>query len=357
MKAARRVIEAALAATLAFSAAHASVAADSPTPAEVKRTLGGPVLTPLTEFGSGLAAGSTIGPGGALYVTDPNAGSVVRIDRTTGTTSTYAEGLPPQVLGVGGAMDVEFIGHTAYVLVTTVGGDIVGGGAIGDATVGIYRLDRDSRFRVIADIGGWSVDHPPATDFFITTGVQYAMQRHGRGFLVTDGHHNRVLRVGLDGRITEDRAFGNIVPTGSETIGPVVLTAQAGPLPHNPEDGKVVASVHRWGTPIDIGHGASLLVDVEFSPRAGLYALSQGQWDGVAEGSPAFPNTGRLDKVDRHGDLVPVVDGDGNELVLDRPTSLELVGDTAYVVGLAGSIVKIENLRHDTKRARFLPTG
>ena len=105
-----------------------------------------------------------------------------------------------------------------------------------------------------------------------------------------------------------------------------------------------MASVRRRGTPIDIAHGASLLVDVEFDPRAGLYALSQGQWDGVAEGSPAWPDTGRLVTVDPHGDLVPVVDADGSEIVLDRPTSLELVGDTAYVVGLGGTIVKIENL-------------
>ena len=77
---------------------------------------------------------------------------------------------------------------------------------------------------------------------------------------------------------------------------------------------------------------------------AGLYALSQGQWDGVAEGSPAVPNTGRLVKVDRHGGLVPVVDALGSEIVLDRPTSLELVGNTAYVVGLTGTVVKVKNL-------------
>ena len=95
---------------------------------------------------------------------------------------------------------------------------------------------------------------------------------------------------------------------------------------------------------VEIARGASLLVDVEFSPRAGLYALSQGQWDGVAEGSPALSNTGRLVRVSRHGELVPVRDADGSEIVLDRPTSLELVGDTAYVVGLAGTVVTIENL-------------
>ena len=49
----------------------------------------------------------------------------MRIDRQTGDVPLFADGLPPQVLGIGGAMDVAFIGHTAYVLVTMVGGDIV----------------------------------------------------------------------------------------------------------------------------------------------------------------------------------------------------------------------------------------
>lgn len=344
MRVRRIAFAAALVVMLAPSAAPAGAAPDATKDAVAKRTAQGPVLAPLAEFGSGLASGSTIGPDGALYVTDPNAGSVLRVDRRTGATSTYAEGLPPKVLGVGGAMDVEFIGRTAYVLVTLVGGDVIGGGPIGDATVGIYRVGRHGHFNVIADIGQWSVDHPPATDFFITTGVQYALQRQGRGFLVTDGHHNRVLRVGPNSHIAEVRTFGNLVPTGLETIGPGVLTAQAGPLPHDPEDGRVVAFLRRWGGVVEIAQGASLLVDVEFSSRAGLYALSQGEWDGVAEGSPALPGTGRLIQVSRHGDLVPVRDADGSEIVLDRPTSLELVGDTANVVGLSGTVVKITNL-------------
>jgi hypothetical protein len=87
-----------------------------------------------------------------------------------------------------------------------------------------------------------------------------------------------------------------------------------------------------------------MLVDVELGSGLDLYALSQGQWDGVAEGTPAAPETGRLVKLDRRGALVPVVDGDGNELVLDRPTSLELIGSTAYVVGLPGTIVEIKDL-------------
>ena len=197
----------------------------------------------------------------------------------------------------------------------------------------------------IADIGAWSVDHPPATDYFITTGVQYALQRYGDGFLVTDGHHNRVLRVGLDGTIDELIAFDNIVPTGLETFGPVVLMAQAGPLPHPPEDGKVVA----FGPSSDDRRRhrrrrqPARRRRVRPPPTA-LRALPGTMGRRRRRHPRANPDTGRLVKVDRHGDLVPVVDGDGNELVLDRPTSLELIGDTAYVVGLAGTIVKIDNL-------------
>ena len=82
--------------------------------------------------------------------------------------SLFADGLPPQVLGIGGPMDVAFVGRNAYVLVTMVGGDILGGPHIGDDTVGVYRLNRDGSFIVIADIGAWSAAPPPATDYFIT---------------------------------------------------------------------------------------------------------------------------------------------------------------------------------------------
>ena len=87
-----------------------------------------------------------------------------------------------------------------------------------------------------------------------------------------------------------------------------------------------------------------MLIDVERGPHGKLYALSQGQWDGVGEGSPAKPNTGRLVIVKRDGSLKPVVDRRGQELVLDRPTSMEFVGHTAYVVSVVGKVYKIANL-------------
>ena len=87
-----------------------------------------------------------------------------------------------------------------------------------------------------------------------------------------------------------------------------------------------------------------MLIDVERGPHGKLYALSQGRWNGVGEGSPALPNTGRLVIVKRDGSLTPVVDRHGRALVLDRPTSMEFVGNTAYVVSIDGNVYKVANL-------------
>ena len=146
-------------------AVAAAVLAASVTPAGAEATRGSPVVRPLATFGSGYASGSTVGPDGALYVTDPNAGAVLRVDRRTGAVTTFARGLPPKVLDIGGAMDVAFVGRTAYVLVTLVGGDVIGGPHIGDATVGIYRLGATAASRRSpTSVRGRSPTHrPPPT--------------------------------------------------------------------------------------------------------------------------------------------------------------------------------------------------
>ena len=144
-------------------------------------------------------------------------------------------------------MEFVFLDGVAYALVTLVGAD-VGGSSI----VGIYRMDGPQNSTVIADIGAFSEAHPPDTDYFVPTGVQYALETFDGGFLVTDGHHNRVLRVSLDGEIDVLQAFDNIVPTGLEVRGRTIYMAELGPAPNHPEDGKVVAfnsaspNLRRW---------------------------------------------------------------------------------------------------------------
>jgi hypothetical protein len=290
-----------------------------------------------TRLVTGLAggSGSTVGPDGALYVTEGLAGRVSRVDPRTGAVTTYASGLPPSIVGIGGAIDVVFKRGTAYVLVTLVGTDVGG-----NDVVGIYRVDGPSQFTVIADIGAFVLAHPPATAFDIPTGVQYAIEKFRNGFVVTDGHHNRVYRVSLDGTVRELIAFGNIVPTGLEIRDGTVFMAEAGPVPHLPRNGRIVKFRAGSNAVTEVARGGRLLVDVEFG-AGGRFALSQGHFTpGNPAGSPADPNTGRLLKVA----------GDGFRAVawrLNQPTSLELIGRNAYVVTLGGEIWRIRLGDHD----------
>lgn len=294
----------------------------------------GPTATQLVTGLEG-GSGSTVGPGRALYVTEAEAGRISRVDPTTGDVTTFASGLPTRIPPFpGGAVDVAFIGKTAYALVTLVGPD-VGGSDV----VGIYRVDGPESFTVVADIGAFSMTHLPPYPVDVPTGVQYALETYRGGFLVTDGHHNRMLRVTLDGEVTEFRVFGNIVPTGLAVSGNTVYMAEAGPVPHDPADGKVVSFGPKLtATETEIASGAPLLVDVEFGRGRSLYALSQGLFSGGPPGAPALPNTGSLVKVNQDGTFTVVAEG------LDRPTSLEVIGNTAYVVTLTGEIWRFDSV-------------
>ncbi len=278
--------------------------------------------TPVASLPSG--SGSAIGPGGALYVASPVDGTIYRIDRQTHVVSPFHTGLPLPIFPVGGVMDVAFQGSTAYALVTIVGPDVGGGD-----TVGIYRLDDATSATPVVDIGSWSIAHPPVPEFFIPSGVQYAFAAYRGGFLVTDGHHNRILWVDPAGSISELSTFDDIVPTGLETRGETVLVGEAGPTPHLPGTGRVVAVDARTGAEEGVvSAGTPLLVDVKRGRGSSLYTLGQGYFvPGHEDGSPAEPDTGVLMRVLDHGGVAPVTTG------LDRPTSFEVVGDTAYVVG------------------------
>jgi hypothetical protein len=313
--------------------AAALIAMITPSAASVRRPCEGPTATRLVTGLVEGAKGSTIGPDGALYVTEGAAGRISRADPQTGDITTFASGLPPAIISIGGPIDVTFIDNVAYVLVTLVSPDV--GGSHVD---GIYRVDGPDSFTVVADIGAFNLANPPPTPFDVPTGLQYALQTFRGGFLVTDGHLNRVLRVTLDGEITVSIQFDNIVPTGLEVRGNTIYMAEAGPVPHLPQDGKVVSFGPNSPTATEVASGAPLLVDVEFGGGR-LYALSQGIFPvGSPPATPALPNTGELVKVNRDGNFTVITDG------LDRPTSLEFIGNTAYVVTLTGEIWKIHGV-------------
>ncbi len=279
------------------------------------------------------ALGSTIGPGGDLFVVEGAVGQIARIDPKTGEKSVFASGLPPWIIGLGGVSDVVFIGVTAYALVTLVGPQF------GSADInGIYRIDGPDSYTIIADLGQYSLDNPPVPDFFVDMGVQYAIDVFHGAFLVTDGHHNRLLHVTTDGEISEFRAFDNIVPTGLEVHGNTIYMGEAGPVPHVPEEGKVISFTPQSTSTTEIASGMRLLVDVEMNRGQTLFGLSQGVWNEEGEGSPAYPETGALYRINADGSISLVV-GE-----LNLPSSLEFIKNKAYIINLAGEVWTIDNV-------------
>ena len=297
--------------------------------------------TTWTEPHLGAASGSAVGPGGALYVPQPAAGEIWRVDPRSGETTLFAQGLPQRFPGLpfGGVMDVAFYGSTAYALVTVVEPGLV---ACDPGLIGIYRVDGPSRSTLVADIGAFACDNPPPTAFALPTGVQYALEPFRGGFLVTDGHHNRVYRVALDGAVTQMIQFGDIVPTGLALRGNTIYRAEAGPVPHEPQDGKIVSFQPGSSSATTVAAGARLAVDVEIGRGQTLFALSQGTFpcggDPSCAGSPASHDTGALLRANPGGTMTTVADE------LDQPSSLEIIGNTAYVVTLGGDIVKIDDI-------------
>jgi len=286
----------------------------------------------------GVSLGSATGPGGDLFVPDGNTGTIYRIDPKTGDQTTFASGLPQLVpaVGIGGVTDVAFIGGIAYALVSMVDDpNLFPTGRVN----GIYRIDGPNSYTIIADIGAFNLANPPTGfAFFVSTGVLYSIQPYHGGFLVTDGHLNRVLWVTLDGEISILQQFGDVVPTGLAVHGNQIYLSQAGPVPHLPENGKVVTFSGNSSTVSNVASGAPLLVDVEFGRGQTLFALSQGPGAGDPEGSPAVPNTGSLVRVNADGTLSVIVDE------LNRPTSLEIIGNTAYIITLAGDVWAVDNI-------------
>jgi hypothetical protein len=301
-----------------------------------------------TLLASGLigSIGGGIGPDRALYVPQGGLGEITRIDIATGDTSTYASGLPAAfpLVGIGGPMDVAFIGRTAYVLVSLVG-DPAFGGAEKD---GIYRVNRDGTVELVADLGQFNQDNPPPLgsldpsppegqfNYFLVNGVQYALQRSGDGFLVSDGHLNRILHVNRRG-ISIVKSYGDVVPTGMATAGGRLYLAQTGPIVDDEEIGGVTSfHLYRHSWDRTVASDISMAVDVEFGPHGQLYALSQGAYGGGDPGAPAAPNTGQLLKINGDGSATVLADG------INRPTSLHFLGSTALVVTLAGDVWKFD---------------
>lgn len=77
--------------------------------------------------------------------------------------------------------------------------------------------------------------------------------------------------------------------------GNTITMAEAGPVPHDPAGGKVVAFAPDASNVVEVASGALLLVDVAFGRGRTLFALSPGDFPaGGSPGAPALADTGSL---------------------------------------------------------------
>jgi hypothetical protein len=134
-----------------------SLAKTDPANSLANRKLAQLSLQKLFVSGLGGGVGSTIGPGGDLFVPDSKAGTILRIDPKTGNYTIFASGLPQLIPAVdpriGGVSDVAFLGGKAYALVTLVDDPLFPTGQVN----GIYQIDGPNSYTIIADIGAFNI--------------------------------------------------------------------------------------------------------------------------------------------------------------------------------------------------------
>lgn len=271
------------------------------------------------------SVGAAIGPDGALYVAEGAVGQIRRVSLANGSPSVFAANLPIQVIPLGGVIGVAFHGQTAYALVTLVH-------PFGAGVDGIYRIEADGSYTIIADLGAFSVANPPPPgfDYFVDSGLHFAIEAVDDGFLVSDGHLNRVLHVTLAGAIRVVEQFGNVAPAGLIEQDNVIYMAEVGPVPHDAGDGRIEA--FSWFEPRLVAAGMPMIVDVAMGDQGRLFALSQGDFAGGNPGDPAAPDTGRLLEVRPDGTFRVLAEG------IDRPSAVNVHGPHAIVVTLTGEV-------------------
>jgi hypothetical protein len=142
----------------------------------------------------------------------------------------------------------------------------------------------------------------------------------------------------MGGAVTELLQLENVVPTGLSLHGNTIYLAETGPVPHDPQTGKVVAvDSNTWATAA-VASGAPLLLDVQGGRGTKLLGLSQGSGTGAPAGAPAAPNTGSLVEVNDDGTFTTI------DAPLNLPASMQIVGNDAYIVSLDGNVYRVNGV-------------
>jgi plastocyanin len=205
-----------------------------------------------------------------------------------------------------GIMDVAILDGELYAL---SGG---GGASWGrpESPNGVYRILGDGTWELVADLGGWLANNPPAVIpwDYDPGGSWFDLEAGAERLWVTEAVAGMVLTVTPAGDIEliADLSEGHLVPTGLALADDG--TAYVGfetTVPY-PDGGSKVVAISPDGTVTDQWTGLTAVTDVVLGPDGALYAAEMAT-DNLDEEPYLRPESGRIVRQTSPDTLEPVV--------------------------------------------------
>jgi hypothetical protein len=280
-----------------------------------------------------------------------------------GCPVTVADGLPSYVDGTGGVVgvsDVAMLGGQLYA--TVDGGGAVHGNP--DQPAGLYRINADGTFEVVADLSAWMRANPvaerPQGDNDPDGEVWHLLPTADESaFWVIETNQGQLLQITPAGAVTRmaDLSAGHPVSTGlAAAPDGGVYVGDLTAFPFLDEAAKVI-HITPDGTVTDQWTGLTAVVALAVGPDDALYALEM-VTGSIDEDPFILPNTGRI--VRQTGPDMSEVVADG----LNFPIGLAFGPDgELYVSGPAlgatpgqGMIARLDLESSATGQAAASPT-
>ncbi len=250
-----------------------------------------------------------------------------------GCPVTVADGLPSYVDGTGGVVGVSHVAILGGQLYATVdGGGTVHGNP--EQPAGLYRINADGTFDVVADLSAWMranpvAERPPGDDDYDGEVWHLLPTADESAFWVVESNQGQLLQITPAGVVTRvaDLSAGHPVPTGIAPApdgGVYVGTLTA--FPFLDEAAKVI-HVAPDGTVTDHWTGLTAVVALAVGPDDALYALEM-VTGSINEDPFILPDTGRIVRQTGSDSLEVVAEG------LNFPIGLEVGPDGAFYVSL-----------------------